>query len=281
MGILVDFSSLISGICFSILYVILIYISYIFTSIIFLVLSKSLEVLSKEMLKVIFLIIDVLVIYFLDSIYFTPLKNHQFNHFENLFLTFFVLVVIEYFFISVSSRYKKIRKYDIIIILGMRIKKTNEISNQLRARLDKAISIYCTNLEKPTIVVSGGAVHTAINEAETMYDYLVSNGIPKNKIIVENEATNTINNFKMSYEIMANIYGNNVNKLLYCYVTSDYHIIRSSIFAHKYFKKIDGIGCKTESRVYLKLCKNELVTLIFRNKRTIVILLIISLLLYL
>ena len=84
-----------------------------------------------------------------------------------------------------------------IIVLGDKLHANNKMSSNLKSRLDKCIEVYKTN---NLIIVCGGnncgrnCYHT---EAYVMKKYLLDNStIPKNKIILERNSLNTIENIK-------------------------------------------------------------------------------------
>lgn len=90
----------------------------------------------------------------------------------------------------------------IMIVLGNRLKDDSSITHIMKEWLDLAIKGY--EIFSPTqIIVSGGVANkkAKISEAKAMYDYLVNNGIPSNKIIMENKSKTTIENALFSIPI--------------------------------------------------------------------------------
>ncbi len=83
----------------------------------------------------------------------------------------------------------------IAIILGLKQYSDTEIDDELKGRLSIAIDLF----NKGSIshfLVSGGNTNPSINssEAKIMENYLVSVGIPKDRIIKEESALDTIGN---------------------------------------------------------------------------------------
>lgn len=65
------------------------------------------------------------------------------------------------------------------------------------------IAVRSTDPRRATFVLSGGAVRTAISEAEMMADYAVrAAGVPPANIIIENQSRTTIENIANSLELM-------------------------------------------------------------------------------
>ncbi|NJA30563.1 YdcF family protein, partial [Clostridioides difficile] len=88
-------------------------------------------------------------------------------------------------------------KSDYLLILGASVKKTTP-STTLKGRLDTALKYLKIN-DNCYVVVSGGkGSGEKITEAKAMKDYLIKNGIDKNRIIEEDKSTNTYENFKYS-----------------------------------------------------------------------------------
>lgn len=123
-------------------------------------------------------------------------------------------------------------KEDAIIVLGSGIRGEN-LTVGLKNRLDSAIEYYKEN-EDAIIIVSGGqGPQENITEALAMERYLLSKGIPQEKIIKEEKATSTYENFVYSKKILDEKFDDNYKV---CFVSNEYHIYRASSLA-----KIAGI----------------------------------------
>ena len=101
-----------------------------------------------------------------------------------------------------------------MIILGAKVNEDG-ISKTLKRRLDKAIEYYNTNKNINIIVSGGQGSDEVVTEALAMKNYLVKNGVSKDKIIMEDKATTTLENIIFSKKI----------------ITSDYHLFRGQIIA--------------------------------------------------
>ncbi|GGO07413.1 YdcF family protein [Saccharibacillus kuerlensis] len=93
-------------------------------------------------------------------------------------------------------------KTDVAIVLGARL-WNNKPSPALKERLDAVYAGYRSG-EYPMLVVSGGldSPEMKLTEAEGMAEYLQKLGIPKEHILLENEATSTYENLLFSRRIM-------------------------------------------------------------------------------
>ncbi len=109
---------------------------------------------------------------------------------------------------------------DYIIVLGAQVRETGP-SVVLRYRLDTAIDYLNENPETICIVSGGQGMNEPFSEAEGMYRYLLQNGIEKNRILLEDESTNTVENIRNSKELMEMPY-NGVG-----IVSNNFHVFRA------------------------------------------------------
>ncbi|MDD2981224.1 MAG: YdcF family protein [Hespellia sp.] len=80
-----------------------------------------------------------------------------------------------------------------IIVLGAQVRGT-WVTNSLARRLDKALEYLDKNPETRVIVSGGRGKGEEITEAEAMASYLMERGIAKNRIVKEDQSTNTREN---------------------------------------------------------------------------------------
>ncbi|AUA25571.1 YdcF family protein [Clostridioides difficile] len=123
-------------------------------------------------------------------------------------------------------------KSDYLLILGASVKKTTP-STTLKGRLDTALKYLKIN-DNCYVVVSGGkGSGEKITEAKAMKDYLIKNGIDKNRIIEEDKSTNTYENFKYSKLKIEEHSQGKLSDLKVKIVTTDFHVLRSKILAYR------------------------------------------------
>ena len=122
-----------------------------------------------------------------------------------------------------SSSYSE----DALIVLGCGV-KGDEPGANLTERLDAAIEYHKKNPDAIIIVSGGKGDDENLSEAKAMEKYLISHGISADKIIKEDRATSTEENFIFSKEILDE-YFNEDYKI--AFITNDFHIFRSSRFA--------------------------------------------------
>lgn len=141
---------------------------------------------------------------------------------------------------------------DYVIILGGGV-KGGEITKTLQFRLDEGI-IFLNEQPHLEVIVSGGKGYgETISEGEAMENYLIANGIPKEKIIVETKATSTMENFKYTKQILEEQTGRSNYKLMV--VTSDFHMARSKVLAS--FNGFTPYG--TPSKTWIGIFPNSII----------------------
>ncbi len=125
-----------------------------------------------------------------------------------------------------------------VIVLGSGI-RGEQLTVGLKNRLDEAIECYEENNNLIIIVSGGQGSQEDITEALAMERYLLSCGIPQEKIIKEEKATSTYENFVYSKQILDSMLGDDYEV---AFVTNDYHIYRAGSLA-----KIAGFEYTTHS----------------------------------
>ena len=121
---------------------------------------------------------------------------------------------------------------DAVIVLGSGI-RGELLTVGLKNRLDRAVEIYRDNPDTIIIVSGGQGPQEDITEALAMERYLLGCGVESDKIIKEEQATSTYENFDYSRQILEELFG---EEYKVAFVTNEYHIFRASSLA-----KIAGI----------------------------------------
>ncbi len=137
---------------------------------------------------------------------------------------------------------------DAIIVLGASVDGDKPTPN-LANRLDRAVRYHEKN-PNAVIVVSGGqGPQETVTEAQAMKRYLTMRGVDESKILTEERATSTYENFLYSKAILDDYFKEEYSVV---FVTNSYHIFRATNLA-----KIAGLGecahatSKTEWEFYL------------------------------
>ena len=141
---------------------------------------------------------------------------------------------------------------DALIVLGAAV-QGDRVSSILAARLNEAAD-YAAQNEEAVIIVSGGqGPQENLTEAAAMENYLLAKGIPQERIIKEEQATSTYENFKYSKEILDKLYGpesdeaSGDEKVYTCaYVTNEFHCYRAGKIAEQAGLTANGVSVRTE-----------------------------------
>lgn len=132
-----------------------------------------------------------------------------------------------------------IDKYDVGIVLGGSLMIPN--------RCDKAIELYNNN-KINYILLSGGVGYFNRNrkntEAKLMYDYLLENGISKDKILLEDRSRNTYQNALYCGILLGKKFDLENDKFLL--ITSESHMKRSYLLFKSLIKDIYLDSCSSK-----------------------------------
>lgn len=193
-------------------------------STIILILVLMLSVLSN------FNIATIVIIVFAFAFYFWRLmpKNNFFKWLKKLIIAGAVFFAVGIGFVAACGYSTSTLDEDAVIVLGCAVHGYTP-SNSLIMRLNKCIEYTQIN-KAAVIVVSGGqGPQEKISEAEAMADYLVANGVDSNRILIENKATSTNENFINSKKILDEHFQGNSYKT--CFITNHFHTYRAGELA--------------------------------------------------
>lgn len=152
---------------------------------------------------------------------------------------------------------------DFLIILGAGI-NGDRVSLTLKERLEKGIG-YLNKYPGTTVIVSGGqGPGETVTEAEAMRRYLIAAGIEPGRIIMEDKATSTMENFLYSKEILGKEEIRDTGHIMV--ITNDFHMFRAKMLAKRAGFQPYGIASSTPvpvrvssfSREYFALIKSLL-----------------------
>ncbi|MBQ8082014.1 MAG: YdcF family protein [Clostridia bacterium] len=144
---------------------------------------------------------------------------------------------------------KKIKRYDLILLLGLRLGPGGEISQELEARISLAAELWREGVA-PYIVVSGGDTGTGVTEASVMKDTLITADILAEAILCETASTTTYENLR-NVKQMPEIGCLQLKKrrISICLVTSDYHVSRARLIARSLGFRASAYGADVHSLV--------------------------------
>jgi len=163
-----------------------------------------------------------------------------------------VMLVTVLAFISVIILYGKLDnatyREDAVIVLGASIHGETP-SSALKNRLDRAVEYYENNPDAVIVVSGGRGPQEDITEALAMERYLIERGVPAERILKEERATSTRENFAYSKELLDSYFEGEYSV---AFVTDDYHIYRAVQYAN-----MEGYGyiphCHSTTNWFLRL----------------------------
>lgn len=142
-----------------------------------------------------------------------------------------------------------------VIILGAQI-RGKKITNALERRLKKGIRYLKENPKTHCIVSGGRGKGEEITEAEAMGEYLIRNGIERERILLEDKSKTTWQNLEFSQTLIK-------NKEMIGIITNNFHIYRAVKIAEMQgYKKIYAIPASTNLIVFPNYMTREFFALI-------------------
>lgn len=160
----------------------------------------------------------------------------------------FVFSTVSLCFILNPKTVKIEENCDYLILLGGGINKKGILPDSVLNRVDTA-ALYLQNHPETVCVVTGGTLKwLPFAEAPEIKNQLVKRGISPDKILVEDQALDTIQNLQFSCKILSDYTGKTQSEILdskIVIITSNFHLRRSQRLAKRLgFTQISGIGAK-------------------------------------
>ncbi len=171
---------------------------------------------------------------------------------------------------------------DYILIHGCQIMEDGTLTPLLRARADRALEFARMQKEKTgkeiIFVPSGGqGPDECMTEAEAIKNYLLSRGIPEERILPENESANTQENIANSVRLIAAHAGTADVKAAFS--TTNYHVFRAGLIAENEGAHMEGIGSPTKRYFWVNAFIREFIaTLVSERKKHVLVIAAVTLL---
>lgn len=152
---------------------------------------------------------------------------------------------------------------DVMIILGCMVYPSGP-SVMLRDRLNTALDYLNEHPGMPVIVTGGKGDDEHQSEAQAMHDYLTARGIPSEQIIMEDKATNTLENLKYSQTILEELDCGTKQEFLV--VSNGFHLTRTRMLWERVMGEQESLNTlaapSTHLPSWLKMCVREPLALI-------------------
>lgn len=145
----------------------------------------------------------------------------------------------------VYGRIRSRRAVDFVVVLGTGLLGGRRVSRLLASRLDRGRKAFDAAIAKgrqPMLITSGGqGPGEEIPESHAMADYLVEHGVPRDRILLEDQSCTTEENLAFSREIMLE----RLPTYRCVVVTNNYHVLRAALIAKKTKVRGQVIGSRT------------------------------------
>ena len=132
-----------------------------------------------------------------------------------------------------------------IVVLGAMVREGGP-STSLRDRINAAYDYLAAHPDVIAIVSGGKGENEPITEAQCMYDHLTQMGIDPQRIWMEDKATSTWENIHFTLDLVEEKTGTRPTKL--GILSSEYHLLRASLFADA--AGIESIGIPAKTSVF-------------------------------
>lgn len=138
-------------------------------------------------------------------------------------------------------------KADAVIVLGAAVHGT-KVTWVLENRLNTAMELMEYNPDAICIVSGGQGPQEDCTEASAMRKYLIDHGVDASRVYLEEQAENTVGNFRYSKAILEDTLGPDAR---IAFVTTDFHVYRAGRVAVS--QGVDAIGVAAPDVWYLRL----------------------------
>ena len=179
-----------------------------------------------------------------------------------------ILAATIYIAIRAVKRKVELNK-DYMIILGCQITEDGSLTPLLKGRVDRALEFRNEQLQatgKDLIFIPSGGkgANEIISEGQAMKNYLLSQGIKEDNILLEDKSANTDENIRFSNNLI------NRKDVSVAFSTTNYHVLRAGLTATGQGLKMDGIGSKTKAYFWINAFIREFIgTLYYERKKHI------------
>ncbi len=151
------------------------------------------------------------------------------------------LCAIEVFVVTQGRRDDTAQPAQAVIVLGAGVNgRTPSLS--LQTRLDAALAYLEEHPDIPAVLTGGQGYGEEITEAACMYEYLTARGIDGERLLLEERASNTAENFTFSRHLLEE-QGIHPATDTVAVVTNDFHAARARLIAQKKgYEATIGVG---------------------------------------
>ena len=167
----------------------------------------------------------------------------------------------------IAARKVPDKNKDCLIVLGCGLKKDGSPTPLLKGRLDLALQFdrdqNTENGKEALFLVSGGqGPDEACSEAASMKRYLLEQGIPEERIVTEDQSSDTAENMEYSKQKLEKL---GLNSAV-AFFTTNYHVFRAGLKARRVHLNAQGMGAPTRWYFWPNAAVREFVGLLTEHR---------------
>ena len=145
-----------------------------------------------------------------------------------------------------AARHRPAGDRDVLLILGCRFRRDGSLTPLLQGRVDRALDFWreqrrATGKAALLIPSGGQGPDEPMPEAMAMERYILAQGIPARYLRPESRSRNTFENMTCSRALIAPL----LPEAKVAFVTTNYHVFRSGVWARLAGLPAEGIGSRT------------------------------------
>ena len=168
---------------------------------------------------------------------------------------------------AIAARSEPEPDRDFLIIPGCAIRPDGTPTPLLRGRIDRALEFAekqkkLTGREITFIASGGKGTDEVISESACIARCLKEQGVPAERIIIEDRSVNTFENMKFSKEKILET--GRSGKI--AFATTNYHVFRSGLFARRVKMRAVGMGAPTKWYYWPNAAVREFVGLLTKHR---------------
>lgn len=158
-----------------------------------------------------------------------------------------------------------------VVVLGKRLLAGDAMAGELVARMDRALELYRALEDQrdseTLLVVSGGFRDSSVSEARHMADYAIARGVNRDRILLDEQATTTDENFTNVSSLLENL-GFRGHVFV---VTSGYHVWRANQVRRRVGLDAVMVAARTPAGEAPAAVVREIGAIICENRRMLIV----------
>ena len=174
---------------------------------------------------------------------------------------------------------------DYILIHGCQLMDDGTLTPLLRSRADRALEfarMQKENTGKDIFFIPsvGQGADEVMSEADAIKNYLLSVGVPEERILTEDKSANTYENIANSMKLIEEHADGKAVQTAFS--TTNYHVFRAGLIAEQQGAHFEGIGSPTKRYFWINAFVREFIaTLVSERKKHILVITAVTLMIVL